>query len=229
MPKKRVRPVNKERERMLKINPNSLEFKEIKAKLSPRLRAGWHIFENIRHIHTLQLDRDFFSSLKPNTKVLEIGAGTGRLADYLLKNSKLRPENYEIMDKRYGEKEMPFLRKKIFLLMKKRRIKVTKANMWEHGFKKNAYNHILIPEGFFASSEITKKMWKPGMSTSARDELLIETVTGLVGKLGRALKQNGTLRISYIWPEILEEIEKRNLFHGFKVTIKTTSIILQKV
>ncbi len=69
------------------------------------------------HIHA---DASFLASLTPAPQVLEIGAGTARLANQILNHSRLNPQNYHLMDAHYGNAP-PWMKKKIFLLWKQKK------------------------------------------------------------------------------------------------------------
>ncbi|MDO8428635.1 MAG: hypothetical protein Q7S92_05480 [Candidatus Diapherotrites archaeon] len=126
----------------------------------------------------LKLDSAFFSSLRSETRVLEIGSGTGRLTDYLLKRTPLKPENYELLDIAYGE-YLPYLKGKIYRLIKAGKLKASQGNMFTHKYSKKFYDHILVPEAYFPMN---------GQ----------ETLSGLVEQLMPALRENGALRITTV-------------------------------
>ncbi|MFA4907332.1 MAG: class I SAM-dependent methyltransferase, partial [archaeon] len=73
-------------------------------------------------------EKAFLSGITPKTKVLEIGAGSGRLVEFLLKRTNLRPENLAIADLTYGTIFSPALKRKVYSLVAKGKIRILSDN-----------------------------------------------------------------------------------------------------
>lgn len=67
----------------------------------------------------------------PEMRVLELGAGSGRLADFLIRKEHIRPSNYVLGDIVYGTHEAPALKRKVFSSAKKGRTKVRSLDIFE--------------------------------------------------------------------------------------------------
>lgn len=221
--KKRTRPVNPNYKEFMRSNPLNPAIDELIKKIPKRIMWSrkYQAFNQEEHIRKLKLDNKFFSSLKPDTKVLEIGSGTGRLTNYLLKHSRLQPENYHLLDNSYGE-NMPWIKSRVKRLMNQGKIKYFNANMWTHEYPKNTYDHILIPENFFiwTSPEYQEH---EGIT-----EAKINVLRKFVKKLEPALKPKGSIRISYIHEEAVKQIKKNKVLPQFKIISTKGGIILQK-
>lgn len=229
-----MRPQNAAHMAANRTSANDPHLSSLIRKIPPRIRRLHSYSQTPASRHTgVILDRAFFASLRPDTRILEIGAGTGRLADYLIAHTKLRPENYEILDKGYWKRSMPWLKKKIFLSAKNGKIKVTKADMWDHRYPENSYDHILVPESFFP--DYAKGF--PGAEQRARlnkDEQLqlnIKFLKKLVEKLGPSLRHHGSIRISWFgYKAELAELERQNPFLNFKLsTTPAGGVILERL
>lgn len=137
----------------LALYPEALE--EL-AKQHPKIAARlprWATFQVEGHLQTLGLDNEFMQSLTPETRVLEIGAGTGRLANYLLKRTPLQPRNYILFDKAY-EAIPPALKRRIFRRWRKGRgsLKLVAGDYFTFDFGEigtGKWHHIIMPESYF--------------------------------------------------------------------------------
>ena len=93
-----------------------------------------------------------------NVKVLEIGAGSGRLAKHLIYTKGIRPENYTIADLDYvGKGKGPFIVKEIQELVRTGRMRKIRLNALEAPSEQiGKFNVILLPnvlpDGFLSSS-----------------------------------------------------------------------------
>jgi hypothetical protein len=181
--------------------------------------------------NALKLDSKFLTSLTSETKILELGAGTGRLTNWILNNSKIKPENYTILDLVYSNTK-PSMKKKIALLIKKGKIKPIQEQILQHEYPKNHYNHIFLPESFFpeflAPEHIKSYEFKSGVRK--QNARIFEM---LIKKLNPALKKGGTIRLSskinighMVWG-IKKEIKELNL-QGYNISFTNTGVILKK-
>lgn len=66
-----------------------------------------------------------------NLKVLEIGGGSGRLADFLIRTEQINPANYVLSDKSYNDKRAWALKKKVFLARQQGKMKVMPLDAWK--------------------------------------------------------------------------------------------------
>jgi len=115
-----VRQVNPRRLRK-RVRPEKLTKESVPLK-------GFEVFSVAHHRKFLRLDDPFLRSLTSQSRVLEIGFGSGRLANFLLKNSQLKPENFHLMDKEYI-RDLPYLNRLIRQLISKGRIKAVVGEM----------------------------------------------------------------------------------------------------
>jgi len=153
--------------------------------------------------------------------VLELGAGTGRLGDWLLKKTALRPEGYVAVDQIYGERPEVFMKARVWKQAKRGKIRLLKGNIWKPGpihraLTGETFDHILIPEG----------LMEPGWERPPV-ELEEPRKAGRVFAriLVKKLKQGGTLRFSHAQPIFNErasrQVRERNPFKtGFEAGLK---------
>lgn len=207
-------------------------FEPIRDK--PRLawRYEYNAFSPKDQAAVLELGSNFLSSLSQNHHVLEIGAGTGRLADFLLRRSKLKPENYELLDLNYGP-NMPFVKKKVFLHHKSGRMKLIQADMFRHKYPRNYYDHIIVSDALVPFNITAPTGIRPKFSESSKGSHLVNVEVGflkiLVGKLSPSLRTNGSIRICNVFASTWALISKQNIFPGFELKyIPQGGLILQK-
>lgn len=250
--RKKARPLHKARQEFLRTPANrSRELLRLRGEMPRRLRKtiGYHYFSPATHVERLKLDSKFFASLTGKSSVLEIGAGTGRLADYLLKHSRLKPENLDLMDRQY-DKHPPWLKKRIKALVDEGRLKLIEGDMYEFPFKKR-YDHILIPEAFFnlasnvspefgkAHERVSRAAKKEGWfvedrleNTEAFEWFLDAVQTRiLVERLEASVKAGGSIRISWFDDQTVKWMLKHpQIFPGFKASTgaKGNGLILEK-
>ncbi|MFH0906377.1 MAG: hypothetical protein V1824_03495 [archaeon] len=85
-----------------------------------RLENSWTYFPLELQKKSLIIDSVFLKKLSPKSKIIEIGSGTGRLADYILNHSEINPVNYTMVDLDYAlPRSGPFLNRHIFELYNK--------------------------------------------------------------------------------------------------------------
>jgi len=171
-------------------------------------------------------------SFNEKTKILEIGAGSGRLAQHLLKNTKLKPENYELFDAEYGD-HLPWLKRKIYSLSRQNKLKLTQGDMWNHKFPKNVYSHIFIPNAFFPDVQKDRELYSELIIKAREGKLEKSLAADLIGykdclflqellnNLLPSLKSNGTIRVSHIDPATTEYAVKnaKHFFPKVKVSL----------
>lgn len=194
----------------------------------PRERVLWSrkfvVFNNAHNINALKLDRTFFKSLSSKTKVLEIGAGSGRLMQFLLDHSALRSENVVLADIAYGSpSKMPPLKKGIYSLYKSGKIKLRKADMWASRFKKSEFDHILVSEAMIHPIVFDNV----GFDLSSKDPRIV-AIKSLVSRLLPAVKQGGTLRVSPLIPPYIECLKQENVFKGLDVEFTSGGMVITK-
>ncbi|MFH1225636.1 MAG: hypothetical protein V1676_07620 [Candidatus Diapherotrites archaeon] len=176
--------------------------------------------------------------LDAKTRILQIGAGSGRLAAWLFGMKKLRPENYDLMDLAYSPKggkwdgSGVYFKSRIANLLRAGKIRIMRGNMYSYKFSKEAhgrYDHILLPNAFFSSrvnlnakglQTMHAALGKISPSSQLGKELarhphLIPTIAKnicalarLVGNLQVALKPGGTIRISSVGNNIFSAINE---------------------
>jgi len=121
-----------------------------------RWRGRYESFTPARYSRLFEWSkRRFLRGINENAKILEVGSGSGRLADFILRNSKCRPENYFMMDLAYKEK-VPFLKSKIFKLIKEKKIGVLAQDLFNPKLK-GKFDKIIIAESFFVPERFFKK------------------------------------------------------------------------
>ena len=156
--------------------------------------AGYRAFSIAHHRTFLKLDDAFLKSISPQTKILEIGFGSGRLTKFLLKNTELRPENLQVIDSMYNnwdanpldveyhgreinptKPKVPYVKRKIARLIARKRLTVIRAEATEHRYPKDFFDHVIFSEGIF------------GLDTKY-----------FLQQIAQAVKHGGTLRMSNI-------------------------------
>ncbi len=143
-------------------------------------------FSPRHHIAVLDLDEAFLESVTPHTKILELGAGSGRLADYLLRKTKVDSSHYILADPAYVGRP-PGLKRRVYRLWKKGVVQL--APLSYTGKIVGKYHHILLPESVLAS----------------REDLYEKLIT-LMRSLLPHVRAGGSLRMSYVpKPRKLEE------------------------
>ena len=106
----------------------------------------WILFNVKHHLESLKLDEGFMRGITPQSRVLILGEGSGRLADYFFRKTALVPENLTLVDQAYGRSK-PGLKKQVFLLWKQGRLKLRKKNYFAG--VQGKFDHILLPESVF--------------------------------------------------------------------------------
>jgi len=148
-------------------------------------------FKPSHHVRVLHLNDGFLRGLTNNTRVLEIGSHTGGLTDYLLGKSKLRPENYTLLDRLYITPHIP-LKRKVAELVKRKKIRMIAADYHEYDFGNEQWNHILMPASLFPRK-------------GAKSEEVHSDMIKAIEKILRHVEIGGTLRVSHLWPGVLNE------------------------
>jgi hypothetical protein len=109
-----------------------------------------------------KLDKSFLESINPSTKILEIGIGTGSIADDLLKHSKVDKHNYDLMELSFDE--LPEWKKKRILNYERyNKMHVTKGNIFHTSLPDEKYDHIFIVESFDPAMYFVKENVKDGI------------------------------------------------------------------
>ena len=225
-----IRPANREvldiLNQLRTMRKNQPEFAELARRVPPHLLhwLEYASFQTKLHVRRLGLSKTFLKTLGPTTRMLEIGAGSGRLTEHLIKNTRLTPENYEIMDISY-EQNPPFLKKAIHLLKRRRRIKVTAGNMFEREYPQDYYHHILLPEAFHPRTLEDYGKLEEDIEPAGAE---LVALARLVNKLARALKYNGTIRISGIHLSLARRVIRRKVFPAFRIRRTSGGLILTK-
>ena len=168
--------------------------------------ARYKVFQNKVHLENLAFDKPFLGSIGPNTRMLEIGYGSGRLTDYLLRSTRLAPGNLTIVDFAFPDAGQ-YQKKRVFLAQKTGRIKRLTGNYMLQNYPKNHFDHIILPESFF------------------------NTFKGMLKKLAPALKTGGTLRISFAHPQAIQDLANAGFFEPFGVTVINSTrrgVVLRK-
>ncbi len=99
-------------------------------------RGLLHVLDNVCHA----------TGKKPqDIRVLELGAGSGRLANALIKKEHIKPENYVLGDIVYGTHEAPALKKKVFLNAKKGKTKVLPMDVFGRPGEIGKFHVIAVP------------------------------------------------------------------------------------
>ncbi len=232
MPKKmRMRPVHP----ALKNRPPSGmdQSKFDRAVLPPRLAASsrYQYFEPRWHVRNLRLDSDFINSLNENARLLEIGPGTSRLTDYLLRNSSIKPENYELMDTMYAG-SIPFLKRRVSKLIRKGKLKTISANMWDYPYPTNRYDHILIPEAYFPiyrghDGTIQPAGWFGRLENDEKTQVASAHLEHLVRLIGPSLRHGGSIRLSHYGLPLSDEF-KDKISREFKIWKSRGGLVLEK-
>lgn len=173
------------------------------------------IYSNRRNINELGLDKEFLNSLESDTKVLELGSGTGRLAKYLLGNSKLKRENYTIFDLSYMDK-MPYLKGRIWRSYKSGKLNLLGGNYYTFDFGDEKWHHIIIPHAFFTPFH--------GLVEEKETPHLIKT---LANKFLPHCYDGGSLRINHV--DTPERIPEKDLlqFNKFLKTLEKKGITIK--
>lgn len=94
--------------------------------------------------------RGFFESLTPHSRVLEVGASDGRLAQYVMSRSSVKPKNYVLMDFAYGGTcevpRYPRISKKEYDSYRR-----VAGNLFFPPFRgEKIFDKIIVPESFFS-------------------------------------------------------------------------------
>ena len=215
---KRPRPVH---EGLARLKSSELltfsELTRLVQSLPPALRKVYKtnkFFSPRHHLKNMALTKKFLASLGPETKVLEMGAGSGRLTNFLLKNSSLRPENYTMFDLAY-DKAPPWFKRKVSAFINAGRLKLIKGDMFTYSYPRNAFHHVLIPEAFFVSDAYYERVKELGAETRKRiaagkarkgegkrkyreasSVVYVEELKKLVDRLAPAVKKGGSIRLS---------------------------------
>ncbi len=170
---------------------NRLKTARVLMRFAPKrfiLPAAFLRFKPSHHLQALALDREFFNSITPESRILEIGASSGTLTNYLLQRARVRPENYTIMDHMYALK-IP-LKRKVATLVKQGKVRQIAENYHSHNFGTEQWNHILMPASLF-----------PNLQAGSLD--YDEDISNLFKKMLRHLKIGGTLRASHLGADSL--------------------------
>ena len=187
-----------------------------------------------KHNHVLRLDETFLNSINPQSKVLEVGAWTGRLASRILKRTKINPKNYELLDLFYAH-GVPALKKRVYYLQKKGKIKLSDENIIVKQLPPNYYDHILIPESFFPESIVGKTIFEEmvdkgvqgGKGPVPAENAVLRQ---LVMHLSPAVKVNGSIRISRSYEDHSFELAHlKNILPNFKIEYTSTGVILTRL
>ncbi len=232
MPRKlRVRPVHPA---LQGWPPRGIDqSKYVRPELPSRLSHSqkWLWFNPQRHREALLLDADFLQSLDDRTRLLEIGFGTGRFADYLLRHTRLQPENYELLGQETFE-EGPFLKRRVYDLVLKKKILLTRANMWTHVYPRNQYNHVIVPEAYFPEwkNDLGEPLPPGAFSRLPQEEkrrLKSEHLAAFVKRLSPSVRKGGSIRISYFSGDLTPEAQKK-LSRYFRIRQTWAGIIFDK-
>ncbi len=182
-----------------------------------------------RHVRELRLNKLFLDSLGSNTRVLEVGPGTGRLADWLLRHSELDERNYEMLDLAYGINP-PYLKKRVFLLKQRRPNQARRGNVFTEILPKEKYDHILLPRSF--TPQTHPKYSEILGENQSEPEAYSRVMKELLLKLAPSLKIQGSIRISYVDDSTAEEMARDPAFKDFSKIISGapsgTDLILEK-
>ena len=136
---------------------------EIPVKITERRRAWdygpkeknkWEAFKVKEVKEEFEWDKTgFFEGITPKTRILEIGAGTGRLAQKILK-TKARPENITLVDLAYTKNKIPSMKSNVYYLARKGRLKIFHGNLFKPEFDKGKkFDKIIISHAFFPGRE----------------------------------------------------------------------------
>tara|TARA_Y100000310_G_scaffold327376_1_gene393633 strand:+ start:4030 stop:4596 length:567 start_codon:yes stop_codon:yes gene_type:complete len=139
---------------------------------SPGERGAYLHFTVNHHVKTLLLGEDFLSSITPQTRILEVGFGSGQLTNFLMKKSALSPKNITLLD--FDYRSLEYVQSSVRRLIKKGVIKHIKSDVVDYNHPENAYDHIIMPESHFRRMGVT------------------------MDKLVPALKPGGTIRMSNV-------------------------------
>lgn len=147
-------------------------------------RRRWIPFNVKHHLITLHLDDSFLKGITSRTKLLILGEGSGRLADYFFRKTRVLPENMVLVDKAYTKRHTG-LKKKVFLYWKQGRLQLKKNNFF-NGVE-GKFHHILIPEAVFP---ISRHSVDPTITFRDYQKLLENNLPNL--------EPGGTLRATWI-------------------------------
>lgn len=199
----------------------------------------------------LAITDKFLKKINENTSVLEIGSGSCRFADFLLRKTKLKSNNLELMDVQFNQKDLPFLKSLIYKLNKQGKIRLTKADMFEHEYNKK-YHFVFIPNSFFSFvtfkdkvkrerfKEVVLKKYKGFLKEFSLTEVKqVESLNIFLKKIDQSLYLNGEVRLNYMSENILKLIKKtkskNKIFEKYSFKeIKTqdskdTGLIIKKI
>ncbi len=183
------------------IGADAEQIWERRQKTLKRIRVAkeYDMFPPSRHSVELKIGQRFLDSLGPNTKILEVGAGSGRLTEFILKRSKIRPENYTILDYEFGRAVSAPLTRTVFSLLKKGKLRILGGNFLERDFGKESYDHILVPQSFFMDSATAKNRRDLArMHDTGYPDNRVNYLALIVEHLKPALRPKGSIRVSSI-------------------------------
>jgi SAM-dependent methyltransferase len=202
--------------------PRRVKLQEKNIEIPARLKKQNYEYYNVKHtMKRLGINKDFLIKINENTRVLEIGSGSGRFADFLLRKTKLKPENLELMDLQFKKEDLPYLKSLVYRLQNKGKIKLTQGDLFTHDYKGKFYDIVLIPNSFFSFvtlqnklerekfKEIIIRKYKRIINKFTITEIKkIESLNIFLKRIDPAIKINGEIRINYFPERILKLVKE---------------------
>jgi len=208
-----------------------IKFSHTSTRVPPKRlekQFRYNYFNIEYHKNVFGINEAFNKKITEKTKVLEIGAGSGRFADYLLRKTKLESKNLDLLDIQFKKDDLPYLKSLIWNLQKKGKLNLIQGNMYEHKLNKK-YDFIFVTSAIFTirSPEIINKITTNigKAKTVEQSQLKLESLNVLVNNLHPALNLGGEIRLNYMLKEIIKMIEEQIKFNPIFTKYKIEDIV----
>jgi len=208
-----------------------IKFSHTSTKIQPKRlekQFQYSYFNIDYHKNVFGINKAFNKKITEKTKILEIGAGSGRFADYLLRKTKLESKNLDLLDSQFKKGDLPYLKSLIWNLQKKGKINLIQGNMYDYKLNKK-YDYIFVTSAIFTlrSPEIINKIIKNigKAHTVEQSQLKLESLNVLVNNLHPALNLGGEIRLNYMPKNIIKMIEEQIKFNPILKKYKIEDIV----